>query len=130
MNNDVYPQQDQIKPTEVGNKFCPDTKELDFFQKNGIVKKTGGNNVIGEFKNDSIYVKILLKNCVIKYRAIESMLNCSKSLAKYHNGNLVFYDSTDRDCNIIIHFDIGLENHNSTKVLPKYLQGNSRDKIE
>jgi hypothetical protein len=122
LDNQIEQHQDEIQSIDIGNEFCPEIKELNYFQKNGTITKTGQNNVVGEIKNESIYMKILLENCVIKYRAIESKLNCSKSFAKFHNGDLVFYDSTDNDCNIIIHFDVGIEDYNNIEILPEYLR--------
>jgi hypothetical protein len=122
MKDNFYPQQQEIKLPETRNELCQNIKELDFYKKNGKVIEIDENSVVGEFKSDSMYSKILLENCIIKYRAIESRLNCSKSFAKYNNGKLVFYDSTDWDCNIIIHFVLGIENYSNAKMLPKYLQ--------
>lgn len=121
--------QDEIKDSiETENKFCPDIKELDYFQKHGTITKTGDNNIIAEIKNDSLYIKVLFQDCIIRYRGIRSVLDCSSSFAKYYKGDLVIYDSTGKDCKHLIHYSEGIEERSDLKILPKYLRKEINEK--
>jgi hypothetical protein len=107
---------------ETKNEYCPEINELDFYQKNGKITRLGKNDLIAELINDSIDIKILVNNCVIRYRSINSTVDSSYSFAKYYNGDLVFYDSIGKDGKHVVHFTIDYDVFDIIETLPTYLR--------
>jgi len=103
---------------------CPNlAATLSYYRSHGTVSFTAPNYFLCEMKTDSVHIKVHIEDCKIKMRHIWIPDKCGSSIAKYHQGRLVFFDSTDNNCKPSVLFDegLGLKEH-GRQVLPEYLR--------
>ncbi len=99
-----------------------DNKLLNEFKKHGHFRHFSDGSLVGEYTDNFKNYKILLVICKLVYFSIQSELDKSRSMAKFHENCLVFYDSINDKGEVYSLYDVDMPHYDSTHILPKHLK--------